>query len=127
MTISAAPTVLLVEDDPQYHEALRWALEDAGLQVDSASDIHEVLDRPDGARPSVAVIDVWLPSGDGTTLAAALRQRYGALPIITITADDRAEAKAREMGAVSWLRKPFDIDDLVNAVTGALQGGERST
>jgi DNA-binding response OmpR family regulator len=124
MPAATAHMVLLVEDDPQYQEALRWALEDAGLQVDAATDLREALGKSVDQPPSVAVIDVWLPGGEGSLLAEELRRRYGdQFPIITITADENIEAKARQMGAVGWLRKPFNMDNLVRAVNDALNPG----
>ena len=56
--------------------------------------------------------------------AAALRVAYGerAAPILTITADGFAADKARRVGAVGFLRKPCDVDDLVTAVRRALDG-----
>jgi len=113
--------VLVVDDDPRWCEVIQWALEEEGFAVASASD-------PDGAvaaatthRPSVIVLDYGLPRQDGDVLAERLRQVIGtAAPIVLITADGRASEKAERVRAVGYLHKPFELDDLVGAVTQAI-------
>ena len=53
-------------------------------------------------------------------VADELRQRYGVLPILAISADGRAAAKARRVGAFAYLRKPFELEELVALVKRGL-------
>jgi DNA-binding response OmpR family regulator len=111
--------VLVVDDDLGYRQIVRWALEDAGLAVETAADAREALQTAARRRPALAIVDVGLPEGeaDGIALASELRRLCDAhLPIITINADGRAEEKAQQMRAEAWLQKPFDITDLLGAV-----------
>jgi DNA-binding NarL/FixJ family response regulator len=62
-----------------------------------------------------------LPIIDGAGVAAGLHSTYGnTVTILTMTADGRAAEKAQRIGAIGYLSKPFDFDDLINAVRNAL-------
>lgn len=109
--------VLVVDDDASYRQLIRWALEDEGWAVETAADSQQALASAKGHLPSLAIMDVALMNGNGIVLAEDLRRiNGGPIPIITITADGHAEEKARQMGASSWLHKPFDIEALVAEV-----------
>ena len=122
MAVTHAP-VLVVEDDPDVPEVICWLLEDEAISVDAAGNGREALERAAAYRPSLILLDLGLPHVDGFGVAAALRAAYGerAAPILTIMADGFAADKARRVGAIGFLRKPFDIDDLVAAVRRALE------
>lgn len=78
-------------------------------------------------RPTLVVLDVKLPVVDGYAVAQSLRSRYGThLPILVITGDGQAAMKARRLGAYSYVRKPFDVVDLVGAVLLGIRAGEAS-
>lgn len=114
---SSHPPVLVVDDDPDVRQVLRWALEDAGFDVLTAADGPTAFAQAELRTPSVVVLDHGLPSPDGTQVAARLRQICGEqLPILIVTADGRAAEKARQAGAYAFLHKPFDDAVLVAAV-----------
>jgi two-component system response regulator MprA len=113
--------VLIVDDDAQVRRSMRWALESEGWLVEMAADGEQALARAAEHRPAVVLLDMTLPLLDGDGVAAGLRTLYGAtLPIVVITADGHAAVKARRVGAVSFVPKPFEIDHLIAAVYGAL-------
>jgi DNA-binding response OmpR family regulator len=115
------PLVLVVDDDAGYRQLIRWALEDEGLAVETAGDSRDALESAARRRPALAIVDVALPSGSGIALAEQLRQlTYERFPIITITADGDTELKASLMRATAWLRKPFELEELIAAVWRAL-------
>jgi CheY-like chemotaxis protein len=116
-----APTVLVVDDDPKVREVAVWALEDEGFAVDAAADRREALERVRRRRPALVVLDMGLPPDSGDVVAAELRAACGGeLPILVITADGRASAKARRAGAFAYLHKPFDVEQLVHLVREGL-------
>jgi two-component system response regulator MprA len=122
MTQSAGP-ILVVDDDSGTRLAIQWMLEEDGFVVDTAIDGTQALERAASRTPALVVLDLRLPGVDGTLVAARLRTEHGAaLPILLITADDRAEQTARQVGAYAYLSKPFDLDDLVAAVQRGLNG-----
>jgi two-component system chemotaxis response regulator CheY len=109
--------VLVVDDDADVRQVLRWALEDAGFDVLTAADGPAAFAQAELRHPGVVVLDHGLPSTDGTHVAAGLRQICGEhLPILIVTADGRAAEKARRAGAYGFIHKPFDDAVLVAAV-----------
>jgi DNA-binding response OmpR family regulator len=111
-------TILVVDDDRSLRELMQWALLDEGLQVETAADGIEALERIATAPPRLAVLDMSLPGVDGFGVAHALRARK--IPILAVTADGNAADKAARAGAFRFLRKPFDVSELVAAVRQGL-------
>jgi CheY-like chemotaxis protein len=112
--------VLVVDDDPDMRLAMNELLVDRGLLVDLAGDGREALDRAAEQRPALVILDITLPIVNGFGVADALRERYGTVPILAITADGGAVRKARRVGAYAFLRKPFELDDLLRMVERGL-------
>lgn len=112
--------VLVVDDDPDMRLAICEVLVEQGFTVDMARDGQQALDRASQERPALVVLDITLPILDGYAVATALRERYGLVPILAMTADGRARQKARRVGAYAYLRKPFELDDLVRMVERGL-------
>jgi len=109
--------ILVVDDDSDVRRVVTWALEDAGFMVATAADGAAACTCAASQRPAVVVLDVGLPDADSTLVAARLRDACGStLPILVITADGRAAAKAARVGAYAYLHKPFEDDALVAAV-----------
>ena len=116
-------TVLVVEDDALLRETIIWALEDEGLEVDSAVDGPDAVQRASARAPRLVVLDMSLPGLDGFGVAAALRSQFGGqLPILVVTADGRAQWKAERVGAYGFVHKPFDVGFLVQQVRAGLSG-----
>jgi DNA-binding response OmpR family regulator len=115
---AAAPApILVVEDDPRIRETIQWVLEDEGYEVETAADGQQALDRAAARRPRLLVLDMMLPGLDGAGVADGLLAAYGETPpILLITADGRAQAKAQRVGAFAYLNKPFELDELVALV-----------
>ncbi len=116
--------ILLVEDDADLRQIVQWILEDEGFMVETVGDGKEALDRAVAKKPSLVLLDMALPIIDGYGVAAGLHQVYGdAVAIIVMTADGYAAEKARDIGALGYVSKPFDLDTLVNTVRAALERG----
>ncbi|HEV2126318.1 MAG TPA: response regulator [Chloroflexota bacterium] len=114
---SALPRVLLAEDDAGLRQTIEWTLQDEGILVETAPDGEAALDRLRQFRPALLLLDMGLPRVDGDGVAAGLRSLHGdAVPIVVLTADGHVQEKARRIGAVAYLKKPFDIDDLIETV-----------
>ena len=118
---SSEKVVLVVEDDTDLRQTIQWTLEDEGLIVETAGDGQEALNRAAVRKPTLVVLDMGLPIIDGNGVAAGLRASYGSsVSILTMTADGRAAEKAKRIGAVGYISKPFDLDALIAAVKRAL-------
>ena len=119
--VGSEPLVLVVDDDPRIRQMISWALEEEGFGVETAEDGQQALERAAGRRPELVILDMTLPVLDGYGVAAGLRLAHGdALPILAITADGSAAEKARRVGAYTYLKKPFDVEDLLRAVQQGL-------
>jgi DNA-binding response OmpR family regulator len=115
------PTVLVVDDDPRVRLAIEWALEDAGMRVVTAEDGERAVQLAVAAPPAVMVLDMTLPVMDGYEVARTIRATQAEeLPILVITADGHAAEKAQHVGAYAYVRKPFDVSELVDAVRRGL-------
>jgi DNA-binding response OmpR family regulator len=113
--------ILVVDDDPEIRDVVRWLLEDEGWTVETASDGRDALERATRARPALIVLDMGLPILNGEEVAMRLREVYvDPPPIIVVSADGRAGEKAARIGAASYLHKPFDVDALARLVRVAL-------
>ena len=122
-------TVLLVEDDKKVALALGIRLKAMGYAVVTASDAVSAVSQARKSEPDVVLLDINLPGGDGFLVAQRLQQlvQTAASPIIFITASKRSELKrkAKELGAVRFLEKPFDATLLADAIETAFTAEQR--
>jgi FixJ family two-component response regulator len=125
---SASATVAIVDDDPGVRDSLNVLLNAAGYQTREYSSAESFLREPLEGNPACAIIDLRLPGIDGLALQAEMGRRGFALPVILITAhgDVASARQALRTGAVDFLEKPIDNDELLNAVKGAIEGSDRA-
>jgi DNA-binding response OmpR family regulator len=112
----ASKLVLVVEDDPDICDLVRFRLERAGYRVISAGDGEAGLALALEQRPDVAILDVMMPKLDGYEVTRRLRANpdTARLPIIMLTARAQEEDISRgfEAGADDYLKKPFSPQEL---------------
>jgi FixJ family two-component response regulator len=117
-----APTVFVVDDDPSVRASIQGLLQSAGLRCESFGTAEEFLrnKRPDG--PCCLVLDVSLPGINGLDFQRELANSGIQIPIIFVTGhgDIPMTVKAMKSGAVEFLTKPFDDQDLLDAIRQAL-------
>ncbi len=117
-----AGPILVVDDDHNLRQIIQWVLEEEGYTVATAIDGKEAVELAIAQQPALLVLDMGLPLLSGNEVAAQVRSHYGIdIPVMLITADGHIEEKSRQVGVSSFLRKPFEIDDLVAAVKQALK------
>jgi two-component system response regulator MtrA len=114
--------ILLVEDDASIREVTALGLEAAGLTVDTAADGVEGLERWRAGAPDLVLLDVMLPRLDGLEVCRAIR-RESTIPIVMLTAraDTIDVVVGLESGADDYVRKPFEMPELVARVRAALR------
>ena len=121
--------VFVVDDDPSIRESLRLLLSSAGYGVKTFSSAKEFLDSERSTSgPACLVLDVKMPGISGLDLQAELASRNYAIPVIFITGhgDIPMSVQAMKKGAVDFLPKPFNDDQLLDSVKAALLKDEQT-
>jgi FixJ family two-component response regulator len=122
MTLADTPTVFVIDDDAAVRASIQGLLKSAGLRSETFGIAHEFLrrKRPDG--PSCLVLDVSLPGVNGLDFQRELANAGIRIPVIFITGhgDIPMTVKAMKSGAVEFLTKPFQDQDLLQAIHQAL-------
>ena len=115
-------TVLVVEDESRMRRFLWEALSDHGYRVAEATTLAQGEKLVDQHRPSVILLDLVLPDGDGMSLLRRLRERRRT-PVIVLSARDGEQDKvaALDAGANDYLTKPFGMQELLARVRVALR------
>jgi DNA-binding response OmpR family regulator len=112
-----AKRILLVEDEPNIVEALRFILARDGWDVAVHGDGETALDRVRSFRPDVLVLDVMLPGQSGFDILRALRTEAAtaALPVLMLTAKGQARDReqAQRFGVSAFMTKPFSNAEII--------------
>lgn len=113
------PRILIVEDESIIRSALRRLLEHEGYQVAEAESVDAALMAMEHERPALIITDVRLPGRSGTDLIALA----GPIPVLVMTsyASLRSAVDTMKQGAVDYIAKPFDHDEMIRAVSEILQ------
>jgi FixJ family two-component response regulator len=116
------PVVYVLDDDAQARRAIGRLLRTAGYRVELLGSAREFLASEAGSRPGCLISDLRLPEVNGMDLFAMLRMSGRRIPIIFITGygDIATGVKAMKHGAVDFLTKPVDDEELLTAVERAL-------
>ena len=115
-------SVLVVEDEENLLEALRYNLEREGYQVHTATDGGDGLEMARRINPSLILLDIMLPTLDGFEVCRILR-RESEVPILMLTAkgEEVDRVVGLELGADDYITKPFSIRELVARVRNTLR------
>jgi FixJ family two-component response regulator len=122
---SSSPSkyIFLIEDDDSMRKALSGMLEFVGYQVTAFSSASDFLKVSIQVAPAVIITDMRMPDMTGVELQAELVQRGRAIPIIFISGESTVQqtVTAMKQGAIEFLVKPFERDELLSAVIRGLE------
>lgn len=120
-------TVLVVEDEENLLEALRYNLEREGYAVNTAIDGEQALLSARDSAPDLVILDVMLPQLDGFEICRILRRRSD-VPILMLTArgEEIDRVVGLELGADDYVTKPFSIRELMARVRNLLRRSHRA-
>ena len=116
------PTVFIIDDDPSARRGLTRLVRAAGLNVQSFESAGDFLASGKSDGPGCIVLDVRMPEMTGPELQSELVKAEYSIPIIYLSAhaDVETTATAMKQGAVDFLTKPVDRDDLLEAIRVSL-------
>ena len=120
--VASEPVVYVVDDDEGVRRALARLIRSVGLETQAFPSAESFLEQPLLDRPACLILDLRLRGPSGLDLQAELGQRQQAVPIIFISGHGTVPASVRAMkgGALDFLQKPFDRDELLERVQQAL-------
>ena len=115
--------ILLLEDDRLFNETLSDFLEDSGFEVDSVLDPYSAYDLTYKKRYDIYLFDINLPFEDGISALSSLRDSGDNTPTIFITSreDKDSLVKGFRSGADDYIKKPFDLDELLLRINAILK------
>src|SRR5947199_10555998 len=119
--MAAQKTILLVDDDRELIDGLRALLEKQGYRVIQANDGHQAKSVIYNQKPDLVILDMMMPRLGGYPVLEHFRGKPDVPPVIMITANEgsRHKAYAEYLGVVDYIRKPFAMERLLEAVNKA--------
>jgi two-component system KDP operon response regulator KdpE len=122
MNTTAAPKILVVDDEPPIRKLLRMGLGSQGYDVLEASDGKSALELL-AKKPALVILDLGLPDVDGHDLLRRIRHRQETLPIIVLSSrgDEAGKVAALDLGADDYVTKPFGLDELFARIRAAMR------
>jgi len=114
--------VFVVDDERRQRELYASTLRNAGIEVQELASAELALEKLQEVTPDMIISDVRMPGMNGVTLLRQVRSSHFELPFLLVTAfaDIRDAVKALKLGAVDYLEKPIDLDELLAAVEDVL-------
>jgi two-component system alkaline phosphatase synthesis response regulator PhoP len=120
----SSKTILIIDDEPDLVEIIRFPLEIEGYRVLVSHNGEDGLNQARREMPHLILLDVMLPKLDGYRVCRLLKfdEKYKHIPILMLTAkvQEKDKAMGRETGVNEYIGKPFDIDELVQKVKSYL-------
>jgi FixJ family two-component response regulator len=123
MPLPSSPTVFVVDDEAPLRRALSRLLRSVGLAVAAFASSEEFLAQYDPHTPGCLVVDLHMPAVNGLELQRILARKGSILPIIFLTGrgDIPKSVQAMKQGAIDFLTKPVNDEDLLAAVRVAIE------
>lgn len=117
----ATRNLLIVDDDRPFQQRLARAMEKRGFVTETADSVREALDKLRIVAPEFAVVDMRLEDGSGLDVVEAIRSRRPEARVVVLTGygNIATAVTAVKLGAVDYLAKPADADDVLAALTSS--------
>jgi two-component system KDP operon response regulator KdpE len=123
----SAPTILVVEDEPEIRRFLRSSLASEGYRVVESANARRGSIDAGTHKPDLAIVDLGLPDLDGREVIRQIRS-WSAMPIVVLSAraQERSKIEALDAGADDYVTKPFGVGELLARIRVALRHAARS-
>jgi RNA polymerase sigma factor (sigma-70 family) len=124
--VPVVPVVYVVDDDRDLCDSVAWLLDSVHVEAACFHDVDSFLAGYDPRRPACLVLDVRMPGASGFQLQERLNAEDSPLPVVFVSAhgDIRMSVRAMRAGAVDFLEKPYDPQQLLDTVQQALRTAE---
>ena len=124
----ASAVIAVVDDDPSVRQGLARLIRSLGWRVEAFASAQEFLDRPAPQAPTCLILDLQLPGLSGLDLQKRLAEVGLETPIVFLTGhgDIPATVQAMKAGAIEFLTKPVDEEDLLKAIEEAVERDRRT-
>jgi FixJ family two-component response regulator len=121
------PTIFVVDDDARVRDSLRWLLESVNLPVETFGSAADFLQACDPHCHGCLILDIRMPDMSGLELQDILAERGFRLPIIMLSGhgDVRTAVRAMQKGAVDFIEKPFNGQELLDRIQSVLAADVR--
>jgi DNA-binding response OmpR family regulator len=117
--------ILIVDDERDIVKALMIRLQGAGYEVVTAFDGAQAVFVAHKEKPDLIILDIRMPAGNGFSVAEKLKHSMNtfSIPVIFLTGspEKNAEERAKTVGARFYIKKPYDPEELLDAITRALE------
>ena len=119
--------VLVVDDEPIVLKSCRMVLEAEGFEVLMAGSVQEALAAIEAQAPGLLLVDVKMPVLDGMYLMRQVREKRPGMPVIVMSGYSTRDTirEALELGAATFIAKPFTPDELSDTVRSVLKSREK--
>lgn len=114
--------IIIFDDDEDILSICSYILTERGWEVFTYTDCNSITERVSSIKPSVILMDNWIPDAGGIIATQTLKSTEGLkdIPVIYFSANSDIQLLANHAGAESYLAKPFDLDDLESAINNVL-------
>ena len=114
--------VMIFDDDTDLIEVCSIVLRSKNYEVYGFHKCNDILEEVRLFSPHVILIDNWIPDSGGVKAIQQIKKDilFKSIPVIFFSANDRVQELAAEAGAEFYLQKPFELDDLENAISRAI-------
>ncbi len=114
--------ILIIDDEPQVAKLIELKLKNWGYETVSVNDPHKGIETAEKEKPDLALLDIMMPELDGISVCSEMRKRFK-IPVIMISSlnDHSSRHDAGVFGAIDYVAKPIDDDELKSKIENALK------
>ncbi|EHQ27086.1 response regulator [Mucilaginibacter paludis] len=118
MPDSIPKRIIIFDDDEDILSICSYILEEQGWQVHTFTDCNDIINKVNGIKPDVILMDNWIPDIGGIQATQMLKKNdeLKNIPVIYFSANNDIQTLAGNAGADTFLAKPFDIDELEKVI-----------
>src|SRR5919197_5014138 len=119
----AGEHILIVDDEPAIHSALRGGLEDEGYRVTAVGTGEDAVALVSDETPDLVFMDIWMPGKDGLETLAEIKRTKPEMTVVMISGHGTIETavRATRLGAYDFVEKPLSLEKTLLMVSRALQ------